>query len=91
MPEDFCIGCDTGVYGRQMRIYDADEYTRLFFKVSNFRGLANGGDPSLSVTVDGATSGGDFSDFFIRGTKVDTPPNLNSSLPLQLHFRPSEL
>lgn len=34
MPQDFCIGCDTGIYGRQMRIYDADDFTRLFFQVS---------------------------------------------------------
>jgi len=32
MPDDFCIGCDTGIYGRQIRIYDADDYTRRFYQ-----------------------------------------------------------
>lgn len=28
MPDDFDIGADTGLYGRQVRIYDCDDYTR---------------------------------------------------------------
>ena len=31
MPDDFSIGCDTGIYGRQIRIYDCDQYTRAFY------------------------------------------------------------
>jgi hypothetical protein len=34
MPEDFAIGIDVAIYGRAMRIYDADDYTRAFFQVS---------------------------------------------------------
>ena len=34
MPDDFSIGCDTGVYGRQIRVYDCDDYTRQFYAVS---------------------------------------------------------
>ena len=34
MPDDFSIGCDTGIFGRQVRIYDADDYTRQFYEVS---------------------------------------------------------
>ena len=33
VPDDFSIGCDTGVYGRQIRIYDCDDYTRKFYEV----------------------------------------------------------
>ena len=45
MPEDFGIGVDIGIYGRQIRIYDCDDYTRQFYEVSyqtcNFRGIQN--------------------------------------------------
>jgi hypothetical protein len=34
MPQDFRIGLDIGVFGRAIRITDADEYTRQFFTVS---------------------------------------------------------
>ena len=34
MPDDFSIGCDTGIFGRQIRIYDCDDYTREFYAVS---------------------------------------------------------
>lgn len=34
MPQDFCVGTDIGIYGRSIRITDADEYTRQFFEVS---------------------------------------------------------
>ena len=34
MPDDFSIGCDTGIFGRQVRIYDCDDYTREFYNVS---------------------------------------------------------
>ena len=34
LPDDFCIGGDTGIYGRQIRVYDCDDYTRLFYQVS---------------------------------------------------------
>lgn len=30
--DDFCIGADTGVYGRQIRIYNTDEYTRKYYQ-----------------------------------------------------------
>ena len=33
-PDDFCIGADTGIYGRQIRIYDCDDYTRRYYQVS---------------------------------------------------------
>jgi len=33
MPEDFAIGIDVTIFGRAMRIYDSDEYTRRFFEV----------------------------------------------------------
>jgi len=32
MPQDFRVGLDIGIYGRCIRIYDADQYTREFFK-----------------------------------------------------------
>ena len=32
--QDFHIGQDTHIYGREIRIYDADQYTREFFEVS---------------------------------------------------------
>ncbi len=31
MPEDFAIGIDVPIFGRAMRIYDSDQYTRSFF------------------------------------------------------------
>ena len=34
LPDDFCIGADTGIYGRQIRIYDCDDYTRRYYQVS---------------------------------------------------------
>lgn len=34
-PTDFNVGLDIGICGRSIRIYDADEYTRSFFIVSN--------------------------------------------------------
>ena len=35
MPEDFGIGIDVSIFGKIMRIYDCDDYTRQFFTVSN--------------------------------------------------------
>ena len=32
-PGDFRVGLDVGVFGRCIRIYDCDEYTREFFDV----------------------------------------------------------
>lgn len=32
MPQDFRVGLDIGIYGKCIRIYDADQYTREFFK-----------------------------------------------------------
>lgn len=34
MPQDFSIGCDIGIYGRQIRLTGVDDYTRSFFQVS---------------------------------------------------------
>ena len=34
MPNDFGIGVDIGIFGRQIRIYDCDDYTRQFYEVS---------------------------------------------------------
>ena len=34
MPDDFAIGTDQAIFGRAMRIYDVDEYTRKFYAVS---------------------------------------------------------
>lgn len=31
MPQDFRIGLDIGIYGRCIRIFDCDLYTRTFF------------------------------------------------------------
>ena len=36
-PTDFRVGLDLGICGRAIRIYDCDDYTRSFFKVSNFK------------------------------------------------------
>ena len=33
LPTDFRVGLDVGIYGRTIRIYDADQYTREFFAV----------------------------------------------------------
>jgi len=30
-PSDFRVGCDIGICGRAIRIYDCDQYTREFF------------------------------------------------------------
>lgn len=35
MPEDFAIGIDVSIFGRAMRIFDADQYTRNFYQVSS--------------------------------------------------------
>jgi hypothetical protein len=32
MPQDFCIGTDIGIYGRQIRLTGVDDYTRSFFR-----------------------------------------------------------
>ena len=37
MPDDFSVGVDIGIFGRQIRITDADPYTREFFAVSSFK------------------------------------------------------
>ena len=34
MPQDFRVGLDIGIYGRSIRIYDCDQYSREFFNVS---------------------------------------------------------
>ena len=34
MPSDFAIGSDVNIYGRIMRIYDCDDYSRQFYAVS---------------------------------------------------------
>ena len=33
LPTDFRVGLDVGIYGRAIRIYDCDQYTREFFEV----------------------------------------------------------
>ena len=33
-PDDFRVGLDVGIFGRSIRVYDADQYTREFFLVS---------------------------------------------------------
>ena len=35
LPKDFGIGTDISIFGRIMRIYDCDDYTRQFFGVSD--------------------------------------------------------
>ena len=35
LPRDFGIGTDISIFGRIMRIYDCDDYTRQFFAVSD--------------------------------------------------------
>lgn len=37
MPNDFSVGLDIGIFGRQIRIYDCDPYTREFFAVSKIQ------------------------------------------------------
>lgn len=32
MPDDFQIGADSEIYGRCIRVYDCDEYTRAFYQ-----------------------------------------------------------
>lgn len=34
MPDDFQIGADSEIYGRCIRVFDCDEYTRAFYQVS---------------------------------------------------------
>ena len=34
LPRDFGIGTDISIFGRIMRIYDCDDYTRQFYAVS---------------------------------------------------------
>ena len=53
MPDDFSIGCDTGIFGRQVRIYDADDYTRQFYEVSSSQSLSaqEFGQINKSVTI----------------------------------------
>ena len=36
-PTDFRVGLDIGICGRAIRVYDCDDYTRSFFKVSDFK------------------------------------------------------
>ena len=31
-PSDFYVGLDVGIFGRAIRVYDCDEYTREFFQ-----------------------------------------------------------
>lgn len=33
LPTDFRVGLDVGIFGRSIRIYDCDQYTREFFDV----------------------------------------------------------
>ena len=33
LPTDFRVGLDVGIFGRSIRIYDCDQYTREFFAV----------------------------------------------------------
>ena len=52
VPDDFCIGADTGIYGRQIRIYDCDDYTRRYYAVRlipSFLHLPLSHSPSLSI------------------------------------------
>ena len=39
LPQDFNVGLDIGIYGRQIRIYDCDDYSRQFFQVSQMFNL----------------------------------------------------
>lgn len=32
MPEDFTVGADITIYGRQVRLTDCDQYTREFYQ-----------------------------------------------------------
>ena len=52
VPDDFCIGADTGIYGRQIRIYDCDDYTRRYYAVRlipSFLHPLLSHSPSLSI------------------------------------------
>jgi hypothetical protein len=33
LPTDFRVGLDVGIYGRAIRVFDCDTYTREFFDV----------------------------------------------------------
>ena len=38
MPDDFTIGSDTQIFGRVIRIFNCDDYTREFYRVSQSLG-----------------------------------------------------
>ena len=48
-PEDFSVGLDIGIYGRQFRIYDADQFTRDFYVVSINCTLSTDQPPKISA------------------------------------------
>jgi len=58
MPEDFSIGADITIYGRQVRLTDCDQYTREFYQ-----NLGCPQAPSMDVPTDS----------FVK-SKVPIPP-----------------
>jgi len=47
MPEDFSIGSDITIYGRQVRLTDCDQYTREFYQ-----NLGTPQAPSMEIPTD---------------------------------------
>ena len=75
MPEDFAIGIDIAIYGRCYRIYDVDQYTRDFFRVSQlFKTTASRPCPLLPFT---STSED------VTSTRAIETPELSAAFHLQ--------